>query len=531
MMAIGLVGLGAATVGIVGVDATFAEVSERRGTSFGNSGHYGYGAATAVSDATRVVTYAQGDRVDVAQLGVQGAPTTFTPTDFPGGTATNAGSNGESFGHSVDVDVIDGSDIIVGEPQFTSSGSNNEGRVWVTTYDPSTRAIGTPAALTFPAGPRNCGDRVVIRGDVAVVRCLAADNVSGHEIYIFERDSSNAWQRVLNKSTPATPADNNMYGNTIGVVLSSSGKYIVAISDHLGNNEDGQVEMCTRDTTTTTALGTTTNTGAWSCTQVLSPSSTAVVPPGGSTGSVSFGRYFCMDDVYMMIGAPGDAANGADGSYYVYKRDSNDVYQDESQQLTITEGSPVHCTLKGDYLAVLSINGVSSNDAFYVYEKDSSDAWNEKLLLHDPDCSMAWKYTDNNIAFAINDDVTSDVGTDYIRLEAGCHTYANPNVARPTSYPQYRETGAVFTFNLEEIPSGGPDGGAGSGSKSDDLSDDEIAGIAVGCVAFIALLVVFVCIRRRRNSSANQPAYVVTTPAPASGRQQQQQPQVIVLQS
>ena len=474
MMAIGLVGLGAATVGVVGVDATFAEVSERRVTSFGNSGHYGYGAATAVSDATRVVTYAQGDRVDVAQLGVQGAPTTFTPTNFPGGTAANAGSS-ESFGHSVDVDVIDGSDIIVGEPQFTSSGSNNEGRVWVTTYDPSTRVIGTPAALAFPAGPKNCGDRVVIRGDVAVVRCLA-NTGSGREIYIFERDSSNAWQRVLNKSTPTTPADNNMYGNTIGVVLSSSGKYIVAISDHLGNNEDGQVEMCTRDTTT--ALGTT---GAWSCTHVLSPSSTAVVPPGMSTGNVWFGRYFCMDDVYMMIGAPGDAANGADGSYYVYKRDSNDVYQDESQQLTITEGSQVHCTLKGDYLAVLSYGGAGpGNDAFYVYEKDSSDAWNEKLLLHDPDCFMAWRAYDNDIAFAINDDVTSDVTADYIRLEAGCHIYANPNVARPTSYPQHRQTGAVFTFNLEEIPSGGPGGGAGSGSKSDDLSDDEIAGIAVG---------------------------------------------------
>jgi phage-related minor tail protein len=60
MVTVGLVGLGAATVGVVGVDAAFAEVSERRVTSFGNSGHYGYGAVTAVSDATRVVTYAQG---------------------------------------------------------------------------------------------------------------------------------------------------------------------------------------------------------------------------------------------------------------------------------------------------------------------------------------------------------------------------------------------------------------------------------------------------------------------------------------
>jgi hypothetical protein len=142
----------------------------------------------------------------VAQLGVQGAPTTFTPTDFPGGTAANAGSS-ESFGRSVDVDVIDGSDIIVGEPQFTSSGSNNEGRVWVTTYDPSSRAIVTPAALAFPTGtpPKNCGDRVAIRGDVAVVRC-SANTGSSHEIYIFERDSSNAWQRVLNKSSPS-PVD------------------------------------------------------------------------------------------------------------------------------------------------------------------------------------------------------------------------------------------------------------------------------------------------------------------------------------
>ena len=532
MVTVGLVGLGAAaTMRVVGVDAAFAELSARTVTNTGNSNHYGYGVTLANSDKTRVIGYAQGDRVDVDELDIAGPPETFTSTDFPGGSAANTGSY-ESLGNSVDVDVVDGSDIIVGEPQFTTGSS--EGRVWVMDYTPSTRTIGTPTELTFPTGtpPKSCGDRVAIRGDVAVVRCR--DNAgTAHEIYIFERDNANVWQRVLNKSTPGTVSNNNMYGNSIGLVLSSSGKYIVAISDHLDNNGHGQVEMCTRDTTT--ALGTTTP-GAWTCAPLLSPSSTPAPSPGGGTPSVSFGRYLCMDDVYMMVGAPGDGANGADGSYYVYKRDSNDAYQDESQQLTVTEGSPERCTMKGDYFAAYTINGagLGNGDAFYVFEKDSSGIWNEKLFAHDPDCQQGFSGTDFDTGFVIIDDTTSSPFENYVRLEAGCTMYANPNVARPSSYPTGRQTGAIFTFNIEEIPSGSPGGGlgggsgsgsgSGTGSNSDDLSDDEVAGIAVGCVAFIALIIIFICVRRRKS----QPAYVV--PAPASGRQQQQ-PQVIVLQS
>ena len=198
------------------------------------------------------------------------------------------------------------------------------------------------------------------------------------------------------------------------------------------------------------------------------------------------------------------------------------MYQDESQQLTVTEGSPERCTIKGNYFAALTINGagLGNGDAFYVFEKDSAGTWNEKLFAHDPDCQMAFQGRSFDTGFVIIDDTTSSPSEDYVRLEAGCEAYANPNVARPSTYPTGRQTGAIFTFNI------GSGSGSGSGSsKSDDLSDDEIAGIAVGCVAFIALIIIFICVRRRKS----QPAYVV--PAPASGRQQQQQPQVIVLQS
>ena len=491
---------------IGGVNAAFAELSTRTVTSTGNSNHHGYGVTLANSGKTRVIGYNQGDRVDVDEMDTAGAPTTFTSSNFPGGTASNTGSY-ESLGYSVDVDVVNASDIIVGEPRFTTG--TQEGRVWVSAYTPSTRTIGTVSALTFPTGtpPKNCGDRVAIRGDVAVVRCN--DNAGlAHEIYVFERTGANTWQRVLNKSTPNTPATNNMYGNSIGVVLSSSGKYIVVISDHLGNSGNGQVEICTRATTTTTALGSTA-TGTWTCAFTTSPSTTAAPSVGGAPANVWFGRYVCMDDVYMMVGAPGDGANGADGSYYVYKRDSNDVYQDESQQLTVTQGSPVQCTIKGNYFAAFAINGagvgsLGPNDAFYVFEKDSAGTWNEKLFVHDSDCQMGWEASSYDTAFVIIDDTTSSPSENYVRLEAGCIAYANPNVARPSSYPTGRQTGAVFTFNIEGVSGGGAGSGSGTASGSDDLRDDEIAGIAVGCVAFVAaVILVFACCRRRRRSDAD----------------------------
>jgi hypothetical protein len=306
-----------------------------------------------------------------------------------------------------------------------------------------------------------------------------------------------------------------MYGNSIGVTLSSSGKYIVVISDHLGNSGNGQVEICTRATTTTAALGSTAA-GTWTCAFTTSPSTTAAPVVGGGPANVWFGRYVCMDDVYMMVGAPGDGANGADGSYYVYKRDSNDVYQDESQQLTVTQGSPVECTIKGNYFAAFAINGAGvsvgfgNSDAFYVFEKNSTGTWNEKLFLHDSDCQGGgWQGSSYDTSFVIIDDTTSSPYWDnFVRLEAGCTTYANTQFATPASYPTGRQTGAVFTFNIEQVPGGGAGSGSGSGSGtasgSDDLGDGDIAGIAVGCVAFVAaVILVFACCRRRRRSDAD----------------------------
>jgi hypothetical protein len=174
-----------------------------------------------------------------------------------------------------------------------------------------------------------------------------------------------------------------------------------------------------------------------------------------------------------------------------------------------------------------SNGGTGTADAFYVFEKDSSDSWNEKIRVLDSDC--------NNFGgsfhkgYYIDDDTTGSYN--HVRLLAGCTSYANPNLS---SQPTNGNAGVIFGYDIGSLPPGSGSGsgsgsdsgsGSGSGSGSDKLADGEIAGIAVGCIAFAVLVALFLICRRRKR----QPIYVAS--GAATGQQRQPQPQVIVVQA
>ena len=499
---------------------TWTDHNEFEGTWYGDSTSYGYTYAMRESDGKYVVGYQSGDRADFfvdRNAGASpGASVSLTPP-----LPTSQYTSGSSFGHTVD--IHHNGWLIVGESTWASGSSVNppEGRAVIYEIGNSGTVSTTPTILrpATPASYNVCGSAVRTVGDMAVFKC--EDSGGPSSIHIFEYASS-AWSETQ-VITATGPTSSGEAAISIDIVQQPTGLYFLAIGD-ASRNTHGQVKIYER---TGTPLG---SANGWTLLQTID--SPSVLANGGGVG---FGRFLYFEDNYAYIGAPQDNDGSLGSSVYIFKWDVASTSYTQRTRLTVPSGYMIGTfgAINGlaGFLAAYYMN-TQGNSGIFVFERDGiSDTWNELIRINQPyECDTnAGSFGgtgDGGIAL----DTTASGEFQVRAAVMGCSGGRNSALSPQPSYTsQNHQPGSIFTYNLFPSAGGGGGGGGGAGGggigslpttndDDDELEDGQIAGIAVGCIAFAVLsFVVYFCRRRRQQQNTQQ--FVATT-----------QPQVIIVQ-
>jgi len=469
----------------------WTDVTDASSTRRGNSGAYGYAYSMRHDGGRYVMGYQEGTRVDfIPEREATGAPATVSPP-----TPLTVGD--DSWGHAVDVGA---NWMIVGEPAWTSnSGQPPEGRAVM--YDlASFEATGMSYVLT-PSGSRTiCGSQVRTVNDYALVKC---DN-SGTDstIHIFE---------ISYDIPPATWIETQVIVTTgfgsIDMISQNTGTVFFAFGAP-ETNTHGDVVIYKRDGSATAQPN------SWSELQnIPSPSNTAST----SSASVYFGAYVHMHSYDIFVGAPNDDDGGLGSSVYVYTWSVSAGEYELADRLTVPSGHMIgtHGDIAGSNgLLAASYTTTSNELGIYVFKRDdSTGVWGDFLRIPKPDeCGDG--------AFGSTGD--GAIVLENVFLSVGCNRAENSQLSPTPDYVPQHQPGSVLTYDLMADTSSGSTGdGAATDAATDDdddLSKGEIAGIAIGCIAF-AVIVLFICRR-----------FICPRESPRTQQQPRQQPQVVVVQ-
>ena len=315
---------------------------------------------------------------------------------------------------------------------------------------------------------------------------------------------------MITATGPTAPLDAAI---SIDIVRQPTGTYFLAIGD-ASRSTHGEVKIYQRSGTT---LG---SPNGWTLIQTISsPSSSA------TGGGVGFGQFVYLDGDYAYIGAPQDNDGSLGSSVYLFKWDVGTSLYTQRTRLTVPSGYMIgtHGAIKDShgFVAAYYMNQ-QGNSGIFVFERDGiSDTWNELIRINKPyECDTNAGSFGGTGDGAVALDTTAS-GEFLVRAAVmGCSGGMNSALSpQPTYTTQYHQPGSIFTYNL--FPSAGG-GGGGLGSlpttndddddDDDELEDGQIAGIAVGCIAFAILsFVVYFC-RRRRQQQNNQQFVAATQP-------------------
>jgi hypothetical protein len=275
-------------------------------------------------------------------------------------------------------------------------------------------------------------------------------------------------------------------------------------------NTHGEVVIYKRDGS---AIGTA---NSWSELQnIPSPSNTA------STSSVSFGAYVHMHSDDIFVGAPNDDDGDLGSSVYVYTWSVSAGEYELADRLTVPSGHMIgtHGDIAGSNgLLAASYTTTSNEVGIYVFKRDdSTGVWGDFLRIPKPDeCGDG--------AFGNTGD--GAIVLENVFLSVGCNRAENSQLSPTPDYVPTHQPGLVLIYDVSSAPSSGStgDGAATAAAATDDDDDDdddlskgEIAGIAIGCIAFA---VIVLCICR---------LFICRRESPWTQQQPQQQPQVVVV--
>jgi len=472
----------------------WTDVTDASSTRRGNSGAYGYAYSMRHHGGQYVMGYQEGTRVDfIPEREATGAPATVSPP-----TPLTAGD--DSWGHAVDVGA---KWMIVGEPAYTSNSAQPPaGRA--VTYDLASFQSTQMAYVLTPSGSRTqCGSKVRTVNDYALVKC---DNTgTDSTIHIFEFSVA---------TPPASWVETQVIETTgfdsIDMISQNTGTVFIAFGAAAANT-NGEVVIYKRDGS---AIG---QQNSWSELQnIPSPSNTRAV----SDASVSFGAYVHMHSYDIFVGAPNDDDGGLGSSVYVYTWSVSAGEYELADRLTVPSGHMIgtHGDIAGSNgLLAASYTTTSNELGIYVFKRDdSTGVWGDFLRIPKPDeCGDG--------AFGSTGD--GAIVLENVFLSVGCNRAQNSQLSSAPDYVPQHQPGSVLIYDVSSAPSSGSTGdGAATDAATDDDDDDdddlskgEIAGIAIGCIAF-AVIVLFICRR-----------FICPRESPRTQQQPLQQPQVVVV--
>ena len=274
------------------------------------------------------------------------------------------------FGGSVG---IDGDTVVVGAPGDDDNDADGSGSVYVFTKDSDGVWNQTKLTASDAAASDWFGGSVGIDGDTIVVGAPYDDDNDADgsgSVYVFTKDSDGVWNQT--KLTASDAATSDYFGGSVGI---DGDTIVVGAPEDDDNDADGSgsVYVFTKDSG-----------GVWNQTKLTASDATSYDWFGGSVG---------IDGDTIVVGAPYDDDNDADGSgsVYVFSKDSDGVWN--QTKLTASDAATSDyfggsVGIDGDTIVVgapRDDDSASGSGSVYVFSKDSGGVWNQtKLTASDP---------------------------------------------------------------------------------------------------------------------------------------------------